>query len=961
MSFITQSLFDFLDKGKEILHKTKEKSKKKKLTKEKSQSKVAQIDFFNLNPDITKNNKLKDEKFELKQIENNSILTRIKNNIIAIKLAKKLKQQVRKADMFEKDLISQYSGWGGLQDLFQQNKYIKEREKIEELLTEEEYRNALSSINTSFYTNKSIISFMYNALKKMGFKHGRVLEPSCGIGNFIGYMPQDIKSDSNIIGIEKEGLAASIAAQLYQNTEIQNTGFENARILDNYFDVVVGNVPFGNIKVHDKNYNKYALSIHNYFIVKSLDKVRLGGIVALITSSFTMGSKTNKVREIIGEKANLIAAIKLPNIAFGNTNTTVVSDILILQKKLENHTESNLSKWLQVNNEINEYFSNNPKMIAGHIKEISGPFGKTYTVELNGNLEEKLNEILEYIPQKIYKEIAIEEKDVIWADDSIIEDEYVVLNNKLYQNNNGILVEQKLSSSSITFKRITNMIALKNQVQHIINIQLDDCSDDVLKEEQLKLNTIYDKFVLSYGYINSTANSRAYNKDSYYNLISSIEIVENDKISKRDIFTKRTIQLPKVVTKADSIEEAYYITLGEKGKLDFSRIASLVSKSEKEVIGYLNGKLIFFNPATEQWETEDNYLSGNVRKKLNLAKQEYKFDQKFQVNVQALEKVQPAPITAEDITVNFGATWVPKDIYKDFILYTLEAKAVDVEFNKIDASWEISVYGCPYSILNYKYGTERKNAIAVIAAGLNLKVPNVYDTIIDPDTDKKKRVLNAKESMLAIQKLEEIEIEFNNWIFKDLNRRKRLEELYNQMFNSIIPRRYNGDHLIFPYKNPNIKFRSNQLKAIARCLTGNSTLLAHCVGAGKTYIMTATAIRLKQMKIISKPLFSIPNALVESGQFSNELHKLYPHAKILSATSKDFTKQNRKKLISKIALFDWDAIILGHSSFDRISVSKERQEKYIEKEIEEIEEYISQMGEDEKISIRKLEKMKENL
>lgn len=505
------------------------------------------------------------------------------------------------------------------------------------------------------------------------------------------------------------------------------------------------------------------------------------------------------------------------------------------------------------------------------------------------------------------------------------------------------------------------MIALKNQVQHIINIQLDDCSDDVLKEEQLKLNTIYDKFVLSYGYINSTANSRAYNKDSYYNLISSIEIVENDKISKRDIFTKRTIQLPKVVTKADSIEEAYYITLGEKGKLDFSRIASLVSKSEKEVIGYLNGKLIFFNPATEQWETEDNYLSGNVRKKLNLAKQEYKFDQKFQVNVQALEKVQPAPITAEDITVNFGATWVPKDIYKDFILYTLEAKAVDVEFNKIDASWEISVYGCPYSILNYKYGTERKNAIAVIAAGLNLKVPNVYDTIIDPDTDKKKRVLNAKESMLAIQKLEEIEIEFNNWIFKDLNRRKRLEELYNQMFNSIIPRRYNGDHLIFPYKNPNIKFRSNQLKAIARCLTGNSTLLAHCVGAGKTYIMTATAIRLKQMKIISKPLFSIPNALVESGQFSNELHKLYPHAKILSATSKDFTKQNRKKLISKIALFDWDAIILGHSSFDRISVSKERQEKYIEKEIEEIEEYISQMGEDEKISIRKLEKMKENL
>lgn len=909
-------------------------------------------------------------------------LERYYNNINAIRLLKKLNSEHRLATPTEQVILSQYVGWGGLPQFFEQsNSHYNE---LKDLLTDSEYTSARESTLTAFYTPPTVISAVYKVLENMNFKNGNLLEPSCGIGNFIGMLPKTMQ-DSKIYGVELDTISAGIAQQLYQKSSIAAQGFENVNIPDSFFDGVVGNVPFGDFKVVDKKYDKHNFLIHDYFFAKSLDKLRPGGVMALITSKGTMDKENSSVRKYIAQRAELLGAIRLPNDTFkSSAGTEVVSDILFLQKR--DRLIDIEPDWVHLDtNEngirMNSYFVQNPEMVLGEMKTVSGRFGQQVTCEpyTDSNLADLLSDAI----ANIHGEISDYENDVatdeleedmsIPADASVKNFSYSVVNDKLYFRENSRMIPVTVSATAES--RIKGLIIIRDCTRNLIELQADDYPEEDIKAAQELLNAKYDNFTAKYGLINSRANKSAFSDDSSFALVSALEILgdEGQLERKADIFFKRTIMPHKPITQVDTASESLAVSIGEKACIDMEYMQSLTGKEENELFNDLKG-VIFLNPLYEgnnenlsKYFTADEYLSGNVREKLAIARNSAKVDSRFNINVEALEKVQPEDLTASEISVRLGSTWLPVDIVQQFIYEFLNThgyakSSIIVHYSKYTGEWSID--GKSYDRSNVKayntYGSARINAYRIIEETLNLKDVRIFDYVEDIDGNRK-AVLNKKETAIAQSKQELIKQGFQDWVWSDPERRERLCKLYNEKFNSIRPREYDGSHIVFSGMNPEITLREHQRNAVAHILYGGNTLLAHAVGAGKTFEMVAAAQESKRLGLCNKSLFVVPNHLTE--QWASEYLQLYPSANILVATKKDFETKNRKRFCGRIATGDYDAVIIGHSQFEKIPMSIGRQRASLEQQENEITEGLAELKRNrgENFSIKQLERAKKSI
>ena len=876
-------------------------------------------------------------------------------NIMAIQLLKKCEDENRNATSEEQKILSRYVGWGGLADAFDETKAAWETEYLElkTVLTPEEYAAARASTLNAHYTQPIVIESMYQVLENLGFTKGNILEPSMGVGNFFGMLPENL-NQSKLYGVELDSISGRIAKLLYPDANIQIKGFEKTDYPNDFFDVAIGNVPFGAYKVNDRQYDRYNFMIHDYFLAKTIDQLRPGGVAALITTKGTMDKASPEVRKYLAERADLLGAIRLPNTAFkANAGTEVSADILFFQKR-ESLTKE-MPEWINLDSDVNgitvnQYFVQHPEMILGEMKEVSGPYGmETTCAPMEGaDLELQLQEAVKQIKGSMVPAVDVETEldempESIPADPNVRNYSYTVVDDQVYYRVNSLMNQVKMPAA--TAERVKGMVAIRDTVRELIAMQMEEfVTDEEIQKQQEKLNQVYDTYTVKYGVIGSNANKRAFSDDSSYCLLCSLEDLNEDGTLKRkaDMFTKRTIKKAVAVTSVETATEALALSLNERAKVDLPYMAELTGKTEEKITEELVG-VIFKNPLTDQWESGDEYLSGNVRDKLNTARTFAESHPEFTPNVRALEAVQPRNLEASEIEVRVGATWIEPSDYQDFmteLLHTpwyLAQKEIQVKFSEVNGEWRITGKNAdsPRNAFAYAtYGTERANAYKILEDTLNLKDVRIYDKSVNENGDEI-RVLNKKETMLASQKQDAMKAAFKDWIFKDQQRRERLVKVYNERFNSIRPREYDGSHLTFPGMNPEIELRPHQKNAVAHQLYGENVLLAHVVGAGKTYEMVAAAMESKRLGLSQKNLFVVPNHLTE--QWGAEFLQLYPGANILVATKKDFEPANRKKFCARIAMGNYDAIIIGHSQFERIPISDERQEAMLRKQIDDLE------------------------
>ena len=903
-----------------------------------------------------------------------------KANMEAIHLLQTLEKEERLAAPEEQEILSRYVGWGGIPQAFEESNssWADEYLELKNTLSPEEYRAARASTLNAFYTSPTVIRSMYEALENMGLKQGNILEPSCGVGNFMGLIPESM-GKANMYGVELDPVSGRIAKQLYQKNKIAVQGFEETSYPDSFFDCVIGNVPFGAYQVSDRRYDRHHFMIHDYFIAKSLDLVRPGGVVAVVTSSGTMDKQNPAVRQYIANRAELLGAIRLPNNAFQrNANTSVVSDILFFQKRDRASIEE--PEWLNLKEtqegySVNAYFAEHPEMVLGDFTTESTQYGKqevTVKPKEGITLEEQLKEAIRNIHGTITElelsDTELEEDVVsIPADPDVKNFSFTVVNEEVYYRENSVMNRMELPA--MTAERVKGMVKIRDVTNELIQCQMEEGSDEQIIKLQGKLNEEYDTFTAKYGLISSNANKRAFSQDSSYCLLTSLEFLDDKGELKRkaDIFTKRTIRRAETVTSVDTASEALAVSIGERAGVDLSYMAQLSGKTEEELTEELAG-VIFKNPIGEKWEPSDEYLSGNVREKLQIAKQFAEDHSEYQVNVQYLEQVQPKDLDASEIEARLGATWISEDYITRFMAETFHTpryyvgSKVKVQYAEVTGQWNVmgkNVDSYGNALVTSTYGTQRANAYRLLEDALNLRDTKIYDTVQDAEGEH--RELNRKETMLAQQKQELIKEEFKEWIFKDLHRREDLCKIYNERFNSIRPREYDGSHIQFVGMNPEITLMPHQKNAVAHVLYGNNTLLAHCVGAGKTFQMIAAGMESKRLGLSQKNLYVVPNHLTE--QWGSDFLRLYPGANILVATKKDFEPANRKRFCSRIATGDYDAVIIGHTQFEKIPLSKERQIAMLEDQIADItfsiEEAAHQAGQN--YTIKQLEKTKKSL
>ena len=912
-------------------------------------------------------------------------------NIEAIQTLRTLEQEHHGATAEEQQVLSQYVGWGGLADVFDPNKenWSAEYTQLKGLLTEEEYAAARSSVLNAHYTSPTVIRGIYDAVERMGFRSGNILEPSMGVGNFFGMLP-DTMQDSRLYGVELDSITGRIAKKLYPQADITVAGFETTDRCD-FYDLAVGNVPFGNYKVNDKAYNKLGFSIHNYFFAKAIDQVRPGGVVAFVTSRYTMDSKDSTARKHMAERADLLGAIRLPNNAFkANAGTDVVSDIIFLQKR--DRPADIEPAWVQLGKTedgfaINQYFADHPEMILGVLSTESTQYGReelTVAPIEGTSLADQLAEAVQHIEGQ-YTAAEVDTPDIaeeetarctLPADPEVKNFSYTVVDGEVFYRENSVMTQVELSETAKG--RVTGMVELRQIVNDLIDQQLNDFPDEDIKASQAKLNAAYDAFTAKYGLINDKKNARLFDDDSSYYLLCSLENLDENKNlkSKADMFTKRTIRPERVVTSVDTPSEALAVSIGEHGKVDLPYMAELLCTPGEygRITSELSG-VIFKDPAADVndpeagWQTADEYLSGNVRDKLRMAQLAAESHPEFKVNVDALTKAQPKDLEASEIDVRLGATWLDPSIVQQFMMETFQPpyrirynNAITVRYSPYTSEWRISnksATGFGDIMATETYGTRRANAYKILEDTLNLRDSRVYDTI--EEDGKEKRVLNQNETTLAQQKQQAIKDAFAGWVWKDPQRRTLLVKKYNELFNSTRPREYDGSHIHFVGMNPEINLREHQRNAVAHVLYGYNTLLAHEVGAGKSFEMAASAMELKRLGLCQKSLFVVPNHLTE--QWASEFLRLYPHAKLLVTSKKDFEPGNRKKFCARIATGDYDAVIIGHSQFEKIPLSAERQERLIQEQMDEIEEAIeeakAQVG--EHFTVKQLEKLRKSL
>ena len=906
---------------------------------------------------------------------------KFKANMEAIRLLKELEQDQRLATPEEQEVLSRYVGWGGIPQAFEERNsaWAEEYTQLKEVLTPEEYSAARASTLNAFYTSPTVIKAMYEALGNMGLKQGNILEPSCGVGNFMGLLPESMGAAS-MYGVELDPVSGQIAKQLYQKNRIAVQGFEETSYPDSFFDCVIGNVPFGAYQVSDRKYDRYHFMIHDYFIAKSLDLVRPGGVVAVVTSSGTMDKQNPEVRQYFANRADLLGAIRLPNNAFQrNANTSVVADILFFQKR--DRAAITEPDWVQLKTTpegytVNSYFADHPEMVLGDFKTESTQYGKqevTVKAKEGADLAEQLKDAVQHIQGTITEQeisdTELEEQVVsIPADPDIKNFSFALVGEDIYYRENSVM--NKMELPVVTGERVKGMVAIRDATNRLLERQLEECSDEEVASLQAELNRVYDSFTAKYGLLNSNANKRAFSMDSSYCLLTSLEFLDEKGELKRkaDIFTKRTIRRAEPVTSVDTASEALAVSIGEKAKVDIPYMMQLTGKTEEEVTEELTG-VIFKNPLTDKWEPSDEYLSGNVREKLNIARQFAENHSEYMVNVQALERVQPKDLDASEIEARLGATWISPDYITEFMAETFHTprqhinyERIKVQYAEVTGQWNVkgkNVDSSNNPLSTATYGTQRANAYRLLEDALNLRDTKIYDTIHDADGEH--RVLNRKETTLAQQKQELIREEFKEWIFKDMRRREALCKIYNERFNSVRPREYDGSHIQFVGMNPEIKLMEHQKNAVAHILYGNNTLLAHCVGAGKTFQMIAAGMESKRLGLAQKSLYVVPNHLLE--QWGSDFLRLYPGANILVATKKDFEPANRKRFCSRIATGDYDAVIIGHSQFEKIPLSRERQIVLLEDQIADITYSIEAAKEEtgQQYTVKQMEKTKKTL
>ena len=900
------------------------------------------------------------------------------NNVEAIRVLKKCEEENRFATPQEQEILSKYVGWGGLPQAFDEkdSSWSNEYSILKNLLDEKEYSQARESTLTAFYTPPVVIRSMYKALENMGLKTGNILEPSCGVGNFIGMLPDSLE-DCKLYGVELDSISGRIARQLYQKSTVAVQGYEDTNLPNSFFDVAVGNVPFGDFKVLDKKYDKHKFLIHDYFFAKTLDKVRPGGVIAFITSKGTLDKENPSVRKYIAQRADLLGAIRLPNNTFkANAGTEVTSDIIFLQKR-DSITDIE-PDWVYLGEnddgiKMNQYFIDNPEMILGNMEMISTRFGYDSACISD---DEKLEDKLERAISNIHAEVKEYELDDIGEEDNSIEADltvrnfsYTLIDDKIYFRENSRMYPQELAMT--TENRVKGLIEIRDCVRTLLEYQTEDYPDEDIKREQVKLNQLYDRFTKKYGLINSRGNNSAFSNDSSYYLLCSLEILdENGNLARKaDMFTKRTIKPKTEITSVDNANDALIVSLSEKARVDITFMQKLCNMDMDKMLKDLEGEIFNVPEYGEpnHWVTADEYLSGNVREKLKIAEHFAETDERFNVNVKYLKEVQPKDLNASEISVRLGSTWIPPEDIKVFIEYLLNpsnyaCQNINVHYNEATSEWWIE--GKNYDKYNIKatntYGTGRASAYKIIEDSLNLKDTRIYDYYED-ENGKRVAELNKKETAIAQAKQEQIKLAFEEWIWKDPERRERLTKFYNERFNSIRPREYDGSHISFDGMNPEITLRKHQVNAIARILYGGNTLLAHEVGAGKTFEMVAAAMESKRLGLCNKSLFVVPNHIVE--QFGQEFLQLYPSANVLVTTKKDFETANRKKFCSRIATGDYDAIIISHSQFEKIPMSVERQVTIIQKQIEDITLGIQDLKNNngERFSIKQMEKTKKSL
>ena len=904
---------------------------------------------------------------------------KFQRNVEAIRTLETIESEKRPATNEEQEVLSKYVGWGGLADAFDETKsaWAKEYAELKTLLSEEEYISARESTLNAHYTSPVIIQEIYRTLQRMGFTKGNLLEPSMGIGNFFGMLPETMR-ESHLYGVELDSLTGRIARLLYPKANITVDGYEKTAFPNDFFDAAVGNVPFGQYKVADKKYDKYNFLIHDYFFGKTLDQVRPGGVIAFITSKGTMDKENPKVRKYIAQRAELLGAVRLPNTAFkANAGTEVTSDILFLQKR--DRIVDIEPDWVHLSQDengiaMNSYFVEHPEMVVGSMEMVSGPYGMESTCVPDDSLpfEEQLQKSLSFI-EGSYEEIELEElneeliAEVIPAVPEVKNFSYALIDDRLYYRENSLM--RPVEASEGMLERIKGMVAIRDCTQELIRLQLEDYQDEQIHSRQKQLNDLYDSFAKDYGRIYSKTNKRAFHQDSSYCLLCSLEKQdeEGNFLGKADMFTKRTIKKAEVVTSVDTASEALAVSLAEKAAIDFEYMSELSGKDKDTLIDELTG-IIFKNPLSEEWETADAYLSGNVRNKLEAAETFAKNEPMYAVNVEALKRVQPRELDASEIEVRIGATWIEPRFIEDFMRevfetpeHLLNRDVIKIQYSDVTGQWNVKGKNADFgnALVNMTYGTSRRNAYQILEDSLNLKDSRVYDTVIEDG--KEKRVLNKKETTIAAQKQDAMREAFRDWVFRDMDRRNELVGKYNVLFNSTRPREYDGSHLKFPGMTPDIELKGYQKNAVAHVLYGNNTLLAHCVGAGKTFEMVAAAMESKRLGLCQKSLFVVPNHLTE--QWASDFLRLYPGANILAATKKDFQPANRKKFCSRIATGDYDAVIIGHSQFEKIPLSAERQTAIIERQIAEITQSIEEIKAEqgERYTIKQMEKMRKTL
>mgnify|MGYP002645262018 CR=1 FL=1 len=904
---------------------------------------------------------------------------KFQRNVEAIRTLETIESEKRPATNEEQEVLSKYVGWGGLADAFDETKsaWAKEYAELKTLLSEEEYISARESTLNAHYTSPVIIQGIYRTLQRMGFTKGNLLEPSMGIGNFFGMLPETMR-ESHLYGVEMDSLTGRIARLLYPKANITVDGYEKTAFPNDFFDAAVGNVPFGQYKVADKKYDKYNFLIHDYFFGKTLDQVRPGGVIAFVTSKGTMDKENPKVRKYIAQRAELLGAVRLPNTAFkANAGTEVTSDILFLQKR--DRIVDIEPDWVHLSQDkngiaMNSYFVEHPEMVVGSMEMVSGPYGMESTCVPDDSLpfEEQLQKSLSFI-EGSYEEIELEElneeliAEVIPAVPEVKNFSYALIDDRLYYRENSLM--RPVEASEGMLERIKGMVAIRDCTRELIRLQLEDYPDEQIHFRQKQLNDLYDSFAKDYGRIYSQTNKRAFHQDSSYCLLCSLEKQdeEGNFLGKADMFTKRTIKKAEVVTSVDTASEALAVSLAEKAAIDFEYMSELSGKGEDTLIDELTG-IIFKNPLSEEWETADAYLSGNVRNKLEAAETFAKNEPMYAVNVEALKRVQPRELDASEIEVRIGATWIEPRFIEDFMRevfetpeHLLNRDVIKIQYSDVTGQWNVKGKNADFgnALVNMTYGTSRRNAYQILEDSLNLKDSRVYDTVIEDG--KEKRVLNKKETTIAAQKQDAMREAFRDWVFRDMDRRNELVSKYNVLFNSTRPREYDGSHLKFPGMTPDIELKGYQKNAVAHVLYGNNTLLAHCVGAGKTFEMVAAAMESKRLGLCQKSLFVVPNHLTE--QWASDFLRLYPGANILAATKKDFQPANRKKFCSRIATGDYDAVIIGHSQFEKIPLSAERQTAIIERQIAEITQSIEEIKAEqgERYTIKQMEKMRKTL